>query len=34
LSNFGSISPAGAKLLQIIGHCRLNTIVSGTAPGS
>jgi len=29
LMNFGSISPAGAKLLQIVGHCRLNTIVSG-----
>src|SRR5690242_12818811 len=29
LMNFGSVSPAGAKLLQIIGHCRLNTIVSG-----
>ncbi|MDY0883296.1 CpaF family protein [Dongia soli] len=29
LIQFGSISPAGAKLLQIIGHCRLNVIVSG-----
>jgi pilus assembly protein CpaF len=29
LMNFGSVSPNGAKLLQIIGHCRLNTIVSG-----
>ena len=29
LVNFGSVSPAGAKLLQIVGHCRLNTIVSG-----
>ncbi|HEY3147391.1 MAG TPA: CpaF family protein, partial [Dongiaceae bacterium] len=29
LMNFGSVSPAGSKLLQIIGHCRLNTIVSG-----
>ncbi|MEZ5832695.1 MAG: CpaF family protein [Dongiaceae bacterium] len=29
LMNFGSVSPAGAKLLQIVGHCRLNTIVSG-----
>jgi pilus assembly protein CpaF len=29
LVNYGSVSPAGAKLLQIIGHCRLNTIVSG-----
>ncbi len=29
LMQFGSISPAGAQLLQIIGYCRLNTIVSG-----
>jgi len=29
LMNYGSVSPAGAKLLQIIGHCRLNTVVSG-----
>lgn len=29
LVQFGSISPAGAKLLEIIGHCRLNTVVSG-----
>src|SRR5262245_49539260 len=29
LVNYASVSPAGAKLLQIIGHCRLNTIVSG-----
>ncbi len=29
LVQFGSISPEGAKLLQIIGHCRLNTVVSG-----
>jgi pilus assembly protein CpaF len=29
LEKFKSISPAGSKLLQIIGHCRLNTVVSG-----
>jgi pilus assembly protein CpaF len=29
LVKFGSISPAGARLLEVIGHCRLNTIVSG-----
>jgi pilus assembly protein CpaF len=29
LTKFKSISPAGAKLLEIIGHCRLNTVVSG-----
>jgi pilus assembly protein CpaF len=29
LMNYGSVSPSGAKLLQIIGHCRLNTVVSG-----
>jgi pilus assembly protein CpaF len=29
LTGFGSISPAGARLLQIIGMCRINTIVSG-----
>jgi pilus assembly protein CpaF len=29
LVDFGSISPKGAKLLQIIGACRINTIVSG-----
>ncbi len=29
LMQFGSISPAGAQLLRIIGHCRLNVIVSG-----
>ncbi len=29
LTSYGSVSPAGAKLLQIIGHCRLNTVVSG-----
>lgn len=29
LIQFGTISPKGATLLQIIGHCRLNCIVSG-----
>ncbi|HVO01913.1 MAG TPA: CpaF family protein [Candidatus Cybelea sp.] len=29
LVKFGSISPAGGRLLEIIGHCRINTIVSG-----
>jgi pilus assembly protein CpaF len=29
LVKFGSISPAGGRLLEIIGHCRLNVIVSG-----
>ncbi len=29
LVRFGSISPAGGRLLEIIGHCRLNVIVSG-----
>lgn len=29
LMNFGTISPAGAKLLEIIGHCRINVIISG-----
>ncbi|MEQ9643135.1 MAG: CpaF family protein [Alphaproteobacteria bacterium] len=29
LVEFGSITPAGAKLLEIIGNCRLNTVVSG-----
>lgn len=29
LVKFGSISPAGGRLLEIIGHCRLNIIVSG-----
>ena len=27
--SFGTITPPGAKLLEVIGHCRLNTIVSG-----
>ena len=29
LVKFGSISPEGAEILQIIGRCRVNTIVSG-----
>ena len=29
LVGFGSISPQGAKLLEVIGNCRLNCIVSG-----
>ncbi|HWU00310.1 MAG TPA: ATPase, T2SS/T4P/T4SS family, partial [Terriglobales bacterium] len=29
LIQFGTVSPPGSVLLQIIGHCRLNTIVSG-----
>ncbi len=29
LVQFGSITPDGAKLLQVIGACRLNTLVSG-----
>jgi pilus assembly protein CpaF len=29
LQRFGSISPEGAKILSIIGHCRCNVIVSG-----
>ena len=29
LMKFGSVSPAGARLLEIIGFCRINTIVSG-----
>jgi len=29
LVKFGSITPAGGRLLEIIGHCRINTIVSG-----
>ncbi|WP_411817160.1 CpaF family protein [Hyphococcus sp. DH-69] len=29
LVNFGSISPEGAKVLEIIGHCRINTLISG-----
>jgi pilus assembly protein CpaF len=26
---FGSITQPGARLLEVIGHCRLNTVVSG-----
>ena len=29
LVNFGSITPEGAKVLEIIGHCRINTLISG-----
>ena len=29
LVKYGSISPAGARLLEIVGHCRINTVVSG-----
>ncbi len=29
LVEFGSISPAGARVLQVIGHCRVNILVSG-----
>lgn len=29
LVNFGSVSPEGAKVLEIIGHCRINTLISG-----
>jgi pilus assembly protein CpaF len=29
LVEFGSISPAGAKILQIIGACRCNVLISG-----
>ncbi|MCA9269134.1 MAG: CpaF family protein, partial [Planctomycetales bacterium] len=29
LVNFGSITPEGARVLQIIGKCRCNTIISG-----
>jgi len=29
LVKFGTITPAGGRLLEIIGHCRINTIVSG-----
>ena len=29
LVNFGSISPAGAEILRIIGHCRCNVLISG-----
>jgi len=29
LVKFGSISPSGAELLEIIGRCRVNTLISG-----
>ena len=29
LISFGSISPSGAEMLKIIGHCRINILVSG-----
>ncbi|MEO1252381.1 MAG: CpaF family protein [Pseudomonadota bacterium] len=29
LINFGSISPEGAKVLEIVGACRINTLISG-----
>ena len=29
LVNFGTITPAGAEVLKVIGRCRVNTIVSG-----
>ncbi|NOX95570.1 MAG: CpaF family protein [Alphaproteobacteria bacterium] len=29
LVNFGSISPEGARVLEIVGHCRINTLISG-----
>jgi len=29
LVKFGTITPQGAEILQIIGHCRVNTLVSG-----
>ncbi|TAN55700.1 MAG: CpaF family protein [Rhodospirillales bacterium] len=29
LVSFGSITPKGAKLLQVIGNCRINIVVSG-----
>jgi pilus assembly protein CpaF len=29
LVRFGSVSPDGAQLLQIIGRCRVNTLISG-----
>ena len=29
LVNFGSISPEGAKVLEVIGACRINTLISG-----
>ncbi len=29
LINFGSITPEGAKVLEIVGACRINTLISG-----
>ena len=29
LVSFGSISPEGARVLEIVGHCRVNTLISG-----
>ena len=29
LVKFGSISPAAAKVLEVIGHCRINVLISG-----
>jgi pilus assembly protein CpaF len=29
LVKFGSISPAGARILSVIGHCRANILISG-----
>ncbi len=29
LVDFDSISPAGANIIKLIGHCRINTLVSG-----
>ncbi|HXI86041.1 MAG TPA: CpaF family protein, partial [Parvularculaceae bacterium] len=29
LINFGSISPEGARVLEIVGACRINTLISG-----
>ncbi len=27
--NFGTINPSGAELMKIIGHCRINVLISG-----
>ncbi|MBI5165495.1 MAG: CpaF family protein [Magnetospirillum sp.] len=29
LVDYGSISPAGAKVLQVVGRCRINVLISG-----
>ena len=29
LVGFGSISPEGAQVLEVVGHCRINTLISG-----